>query len=809
MQHIAPQHETWACSSCMGVLHMNCAVKWQAQRLGTTHSDGRPASWCCPSCRVSLAPSQLRYTCFCGSVAKPKLSRGVLPHSCGEQCRRKSSRSCPHPCQSLCHPGPCPPCSAIIRSRCFCGVEEQVVRCSTAHASGGSLSCGSPCQRLLKCGLHHCSLVCHPGPCPDCPIMAEVPCYCGRHVAIRSCGFGQLSVTSGRKSFSCGAVCGKFLVNVDRTCILPCHDGPCPSPASLRTARGSTSCGKLLSCMQHSCSLASDHPGPCESCILQQSRSCGCGAERLVLKCSHIISTADEAFSRCLSPDAGDGLPLVFVAAAPGLVGTTFEAVLAMHGPGGLSVRTMESVQQAITAMFKCKKVCNVLKSCGRHRCSSSCCDIRGNPDVHECSLPCGRQLRCGSHQCEQFCHRGACKLCPVMHWQELTCTCGLQVLSPPQPCGTPLPECSQPCSIEQSCGHAATHPCHPRDQVCQPCQSLVDKQCGCGRRLIRSVPCSSTVVSCAQVCGRALPCGSHLCPRRCHYGSCLATTPASRVGLPKLAPRSDVQTQALLTAACEDALQSAWDCTTQAAIDNDHGHGWGAAFDASIHSPLPCDHASSVSSSFVEASPLCDYQCSSVLPCGHFCQRPCHGPSSCFSPNLPGNPCGLKFQNLCRCGTVSETFVCNGKSPMAPLSCGSSCVQFTASAADASGPIAATSVALQSLSTDMWGLDLILTVRHCVSFVLRLESALSKRIASIPAKLRWKPPGTLKASPEPLWPMPSEQRYVVHRLCQKYGIVCSSMPGADAARVPHITLNESCMEPSVLLSQAVSLYCR
>jgi hypothetical protein len=163
----------------------------------------------------------------------------------------------------------------------------------------------------------------------------------------------------------------------------------------------------------------------------------------------------------------------------------------------------------------------------------------------------------------------------------------------------------------------------------------------------------------------------------------------------------------------------------------------------------------------------------------------------------------------LCRCGTVSETFVCNGKSPMAPLSCGSSCVQFTASAADASGPIAATSVALQSLSTDMWGLDLILTVRHCVSFVLRLESALSKRIASIPAKLRWKPPGTLKASPEPLWPMPSEQRYVVHRLCQKYGIVCSSMPGADAARVPHITLNESCMEPSVLLSQAVSLYCR
>jgi hypothetical protein len=789
----------------MCVLHLNCAVKWQAQQLGTSRINDRAPSWCCPSCRVSFPPATLHYTCFCGAIASPKFSRGILPHSCGEQCRRKTSRFCQHPCQSLCHPGPCPPCSAVIRSRCFCGAEEHVVRCSTARADAGALSCGLPCSRLLNCGVHTCSRLCHPGSCHVCPEMTNVTCFCGRHVAKRSCGFGHPSVASGRMSFSCGAVCGK-LVN-GQPCVLSCHDGHCPTSVSFPRAPNSAQCGKLLPCMHHSCSLARDHPGPCSLCDSQQSRSCGCGAERLTLKCAQITSAAELAFSRGIIPDAGDELPLVSVDDAPSLVQTSLSSVLCMHGPGGLSVRAMESVQQAIAAMFKCQKVCNSLKNCGRHRCSSTCCTIMGNSDLHDCALPCGRQLRCGMHTCQQLCHRGACKSCPVMHWQELTCTCGHTVLPPPQPCGTPLPECSQRCIITQSCGHAATHPCHPRSQACQPCQSLVDKPCGCGRRLIRNVPCSSTVVSCAQVCSRPLPCGVHLCPRRCHYGPCLATSAASRVGLPKVACRSDSETQSLLRAACEDALQFVWDRTTQAAIDPNLG--WGAACDPSIKIASSSEDLSSGSLSLASDVQFCDYACGSVLPCGHFCKHPCHGSSSCFSQLLSDNPCGLTLQNSCLCGSLKENVVCDGKVPMAPLLCSSSCIQSTPLPGDSDGSIAASSLVLQSLSSDMWGLDLILTVRHSMTFLLRLESALNKLIAAIPAKCRWKPPGTLKASPEPLWPMPSEQRYIVHRVCEKYGLVCSSMPGANSARVPHVTMSESCMEPSVLLSQAVSLYCR
>jgi hypothetical protein len=204
-----------------------------------------------------------------------------------------------------------------------------------------------------------------------------------------------------------------------------------------------------------------------------------------------------------------------------------------------------------------------------------------------------------------------------------------------------------------------------------------------------------------------------------------------------------------------------------------------------------------------------CDYECGSVLPCGHVCKRLCHSSSSCFSPNFTGNPCGVTLQNSCQCGTLTESHVCDGKVPMAPLLCTSCCIQPTHASGDDACPTASTGLSLQSLSTDIWGLDLILAARRSVPFIVRLESVLHERIASIPSKMRWKPPGTLKSSPQPLWPMPSEQRYIVHRVCEKYGLACSSTPGAASSRVPHVTLTESCLEPSILLSQAVSLYCR
>ena len=87
---------------------------------------------------------------------------------------------------------------------------------------------------------------------------------------------------------------------------------------------------------------------------------------------------------------------------------------------------------------FVCDKPCNKMKSCGRHRCNTRCCMVslslslslslkKGEKYVaewgispslfsqdanHQCTLVCGKRLRCGIHNCMEQCHRGHCEQC-------------------------------------------------------------------------------------------------------------------------------------------------------------------------------------------------------------------------------------------------------------------------------------------------------------------------------------------------------------------------------------------------------------
>lgn len=83
-----------------------------------------------------------------------------------------------HLCKAKCHSGPCPPCSAVIHQKCFCGSAERDVPCS--EAEGPSYSCGRICGRPLACGHHTCPLPCHDGPCPPCPNQPPRTCFCGK-----------------------------------------------------------------------------------------------------------------------------------------------------------------------------------------------------------------------------------------------------------------------------------------------------------------------------------------------------------------------------------------------------------------------------------------------------------------------------------------------------------------------------------------------------------------------------------------------------------------------------------------------------
>lgn len=97
-----------------------------------------------------------------------------------EQCVRKCTKPrappCTHPCPLTCHPGPCPPCTSIVRRKCHCeaGVSLAIeCRLLAAAEAGGEeardqlLSCGNKCDRKLPLCGHTCQEVCHGGACPN------------------------------------------------------------------------------------------------------------------------------------------------------------------------------------------------------------------------------------------------------------------------------------------------------------------------------------------------------------------------------------------------------------------------------------------------------------------------------------------------------------------------------------------------------------------------------------------------------------------------------------------------------------------
>lgn len=122
-------------------------------------------SWKCPACRdISfLVPED--YFCFCGKMKMPEWNRRDVAHSCGEVCgRHLSKKNCPHKCTLLCHPGSCPQCVAMVTKYCGCGRTFKMLLCSVHEL----LICDSICGKDLSCGKHTCQRKCHQEECGPC-----------------------------------------------------------------------------------------------------------------------------------------------------------------------------------------------------------------------------------------------------------------------------------------------------------------------------------------------------------------------------------------------------------------------------------------------------------------------------------------------------------------------------------------------------------------------------------------------------------------------------------------------------------------
>ena len=485
LDKIKPKHATWDCEQCYQVFHIHCIKKWgKSQEVEGLR---------CPGCqKVWKMPKS--YRCFCRKAHEPIYNRNEIPHSCGEVCGKKLYKNtfevnekpqnrvkCPHKCVELCHPGPCPPCTATVTNICPCGKTKQSGRC------GKTPLCMETCGKKLNCGIHYCAATCHVGDCNKCEEIIQQTCWCERKLVRKvPCDKAQ----EKRDRFSCEEKCEKMLLCGNHRCSEICHSGKCDvcsmSPDHVKFCPcGKTPitelifggrktcmeeiptcknrCGKKLKCGpshdQHICKEYC-HVGDCPPCDLNSKVRCRCGYMDCEVPCKDLSGRPDDVL---------------------------------------------------------CEKRCNKKRSCGRHKCVTKCCiDID-----HICILVCGKLLSCGSHRCDDQCHRGDCRSCPNVSFDELPCYCGSQIAFPPIQCGAKPPPCDNTCTRNHQCGHPVRHSCHS-DTLCPPCTELTEKNCHGKHELRKNIVCHLEGFSCGRPCGLPLPCGKHSCIEPCHSGQCL-----------------------------------------------------------------------------------------------------------------------------------------------------------------------------------------------------------------------------------------------------------------------------------------------
>ncbi|XP_029155363.1 protein shuttle craft [Nylanderia fulva] len=468
-EHIKQSEYVWSCSNCYHVLHLKCIKKW-------AKSSQSENSWKCPACRdISLLVPE-DYFCFCGKRKMPEWNRKDVAHSCGEICGRNLSKNnCTHKCTLLCHPGSCPQCVAMVTKYCGCGRTSKMLLCS-AHEL---LQCDLICEKDLSCGKHTCQRKCHQGECESCDKTVQQTCFCGKKTQEVPC---RANVTD---TYSCNNICNK-----------------------------------PLDCEKHYCQQIC-HLGACEPCSLTPERitTCCCGQTPLTEKresCLDPVPTCDKICSKRLKCGQPSN---PHICKAPCHVGDCPDCdlntdVKCRCGNMDREIACKELTSKADDA--RCEKRCKKKRSCGKHNCNQLCCiDIE-----HICPLPCSKTLSCGRHKCQERCHMGRCSPCWQSSFEELYCECGAEVIYPPVSCGTRRPVCNRPCSREHPCDHEVLHNCHS-EPACPPCGVLTQRWCHGKHELRKAVPCHVKEISCGLPCNKPLLCGRHKCITMCHAGSC------------------------------------------------------------------------------------------------------------------------------------------------------------------------------------------------------------------------------------------------------------------------------------------------
>ncbi|KAI4470848.1 nuclear transcription factor x-box binding 1 nfx1 [Holotrichia oblita] len=663
ISHIKRSDAIWNCSECYCSFHLMCIQRWSKdtifnlKQLSEEHAHVRNINiaWCCPKCRKEYNQKDIPtdYRCFCKKAVNPAYQYLLIPHSCGNTCRKELKPLCGHECVLLCHPGPCPPCPKTVNVSCYCGSKPaKPQRCSNKD-----WSCGSPCNKLRSCNKHRCIQPCHRGDCEPCPKKSVQKCICGLNQKLRDCA---------SPIWQCEKECGKPLDCGHHNCLKICHSGNC---------------------------------GPCE---LSELRTCPCGKSTYQLPCTEDTPTCDDTCGKILEC----GQHICYQKCHKDKCGSCVETVVKSCRCG------LHTKEIQCKKLYLCETKCKQMKDCNKHPCNRKCCD--GN--CPQCEKPCGKTLSCGNHKCTSICHAGPCYPCQLTEnvycrcgETFLTVPCGRKHKTRP-------PKCLKPCSIPPECHHPKreNHRCHfgdcpPCRQVCgkthEKCSHICPKECHTSVLVKieqkkasmpweqvppqlekKSLPCPDCIVpvpvtclgehdtsdwpcyiakpaSCGRPCGRLLKCGNHTCQMECHIiegphdivragDNCeICTNPCTNLSVDGCIHQC--------TKACHPD-----DCPPCTQIIRIKCH-------CGLNQPyVACKNWTSAENK--EELQSCGNQCPNNYECGHRCRSNCHS-----GPCVSKEGCKKKVKIACPCKRIKKEFSCEiARQGLAVVNCDEICEQ-------------------------------------------------------------------------------------------------------------------------------------
>lgn len=195
----------------------------------------------CMKCRLTHI-----IKCNCGNESK-EVSCEIMSYQCDRICD-KMLECGNHKCGLKCHKGECRKCENYKKRSCPCG-KTCIIILLIVYENLSCLEnppvCGDTCDKLLSCGIHHCTRLCHYGECDKCFALIEKSCLCGKSVKqlpcyeeyrcnsrcneMKNCGRHKCATKCCNKTnHICNLICDRILSCGHHKCKLPCHNGPCP-----------------------------------------------------------------------------------------------------------------------------------------------------------------------------------------------------------------------------------------------------------------------------------------------------------------------------------------------------------------------------------------------------------------------------------------------------------------------------------------------------------------------------------------------------------------------------------------------------